>query len=120
MLFVKFVTICVLHRLESLSGSRILQEDVTASTKEILNSIGRQKTTEKHIRDNGVVPFGHAISVWIKLSRDLAELGEDLVYDVFEFFQTLWAHLRDVVHHHHRVYTVSLLGLLPQDVTQKL
>lgn len=67
-----------------------------------------------------VIPSGQAISFWIKLSCDLAKLGEDLVYDVLELFQTLWADLRDVVHHHHRVYAVCLLWLFPQDVTKKL
>lgn len=42
------------------------------------------------------------------------------MYDVFEFLEPLRAHLRDVVHHHHRIYAVSLLGLLPQDVIQEL
>lgn len=42
------------------------------------------------------------------------------MYDIFEFLQPLRAHLRDVVHHHHRIYAVSLLGLLLQDVIQEL
>lgn len=66
------------------------------------------------------IPFGRTVSLWIELSGDLAKLGENLVYDVLEFVQSLWAHLRDVVHHNHWVYTVSLLGLLPQDVTKEL
>lgn len=73
----------------------------------------------KRIYDR-IIPFGHAISIWIELCGDLAKLGENLVYDILEFLQALWAHLRNIVHHHYRVYTVSLLGLLPQDVTQKL
>lgn len=66
------------------------------------------------------IPFGCALCLWIKLSCDFPKLGEDLVYDVFEFFQTLGAHLRNVVHHDHRVYPISFLGLLPQDVIKKL
>lgn len=67
-----------------------------------------------------IIPFGHAISLWIELRGDLAKLGENLVYDILEFLQALWADLRNIVHHHYRVYTVSLLGLFPQDVAQKL
>lgn len=76
------------------------------------------KRTQK--KTSVVLPFGHAICIWVKLGRDLAKLGEDLVYDVLELFQTLRAHLRNVVHHHHRVYAVCLLGFLPQDVIKKL
>lgn len=39
--------------------------------------------------------------------------------DVFEFFQSLRANLRDVIHHHHRVDAISLLRPLPQDIFQE-
>lgn len=67
-----------------------------------------------------VSPFGHAISLRIELIRNLAELGEDLMDDVLELLQALWANLGDIVHHHHRVYTISLLGLLSQEITKQL
>lgn len=47
------------------------------------------------------IPFGRTVGLWVELSGDLAKLGENLVYDVLEFVQSLWAHLRDIVHHHH-------------------
>lgn len=71
-------------------------------------------------REGKHVPFGHAVGLWIELRGDLAKLGENLVDDIFEFLQTVGAHLRDIVHHHHGIYAVSLLGLLPQDVIQEL
>lgn len=129
MLFVKFVSVCVLHRLESLSGSSILQEDVPTGKMSVffclefkrkgcnLRSIEADHKLERVL---SYVPFGQAVSFWIKLSCDLAKLGEDLVYDVFKFFQTLWAHLRNIVHHNHRVYPIGFQRLLPQDVLQKL
>lgn len=46
-------------------------------------------------------PFGHAIGLWIELGGDLPKFGENLVDDVLQLFQALWAHLRDIVHYHH-------------------
>lgn len=77
----------------------------------------RHNTVESVLRH---VPLGQAVGLWIELCGDLAKLGENFVYHIFEFLQPLRAHLRDVVHHHDRIYAVGLLGLLPQNVAQKL
>ena len=67
-----------------------------------------------------VVPFGHSVVHWPELIGDLAELGEDLIDNVLQFFQPLWAYLGYIVHHHHGVDAVSLEWLLPHEVTQQL
>lgn len=66
------------------------------------------------------IPFGRTISLWVKFCGDFAKLGENLMDDVFEFFQSLRADLGDVIYHHHRVDTIRLLRLLLQDVIQEL
>lgn len=102
MLFVEFVPICILDCLEGLGRSCILQKDVPARDRSLFltsNSASMEITEIKQRARH--IPFGRTVSLWVELSGDLAKLGENLVYDVLEFVQSLWAHLRDVVHHHH-------------------
>ncbi|PWA21299.1 hypothetical protein CCH79_00018453, partial [Gambusia affinis] len=87
----------------------IYKEQKSVSCLQLVRKATNQAEQEAH----GVIPFGHAVGFRIKLSCDLPELGEDLVYDILEFFQPLRPHLRDVVHHNHRVNPVGLLGFLP-------
>lgn len=65
------------------------------------------------------IPFGCAVSLWVEFCCNYSKLGEDLMDDVFEFFQSLRANLWDVIYHHHRVDAISLLRLLPEDVLQE-
>lgn len=72
-----------------------------------------------NLRGGWNIPFGCAVSLWVEFCCDDSKLGEDLMDDVFEFFQSLRANLWDVIYHHHRVDAISLLRLLPQDVIQE-
>lgn len=66
------------------------------------------------------IPLGCAVSLWVEFCCDFAKLGEDLMDDIFELFQSLGANLRDVIYHHHRVNAICLLRLLLQNVFQEL
>lgn len=115
-LFIKFVTIGILNSLKSLSGSSVLQKDVP------VGDIGTINTSSVHkLKLQGKlkpIPFGCAISLWVEFCCNCSKLGEDLMDDIFEFFQSLRANLWHVIYHHHRVDAISLLRLLPQDVIQ--
>lgn len=119
MLLVKFVAICILNCLQSLGGSGVLQKDVPLEDicKTMNTSSVQQMKLHKRIE---LIPLGRPISLWVEFCCDFAKLGEDLMDDIFEFFQSLRANLRDVIYHHHRVNAIRLLRLLPQDVIQEL
>lgn len=76
--------------------------------------------THRHGWETRSVPFSQTVGLWVELCGDFPKLGENLVYDVLELLQTFWAHLRNVVHDHHRVNAIGLLRLLPQDVLEEL
>lgn len=118
MLFVKFVAICILNCLQSLGGSGVLQKDVPAYICKSMNTSSVQQL-KLHKRTE-LIPLGCTISLWVEFCCDFAKLGEDLMDDIFEFFQSFRANLRDVIYHHHRVNAIRLLRLLPQDVIQEL
>lgn len=77
-------------------------------------------TTASRQSRRSYLPFGQAVGFWIELCGYLAKLGKYLVDDIFELVQTVRAHLRDVVYHHHGINAISLLRLLPQDIVQEL
>lgn len=118
-LFVKFVAICILNCLQSLGGSGVLQKDVPVKdiSRTMNTSSLQQLKLHKRIE---LIPLGRTISLWVEFCCDFAKFGEDLMDDIFEFFQSLRANLRDVIYHHHRVNAIRLLRLLPQDVIQEL
>lgn len=117
-LFVKFISICILHSLESLGGSSVLQKDVSEEDIRRTINIYQMKKLKRHWTEP--LPLGRTISLRVEFCCDFAKLGEDLMDDIFQFFQSLRANLRDVIYHHHRVDAISLLRLLLQDILQEL
>lgn len=65
-------------------------------------------------------PFCLPILLRVKIICDFPKLGEDLMDDVFELLQAVGPHLRDVVHHDHRVDPIGLLGPVLENVPQQL
>lgn len=68
----------------------------------------------------GHSPFRLPVLFRVVVVDDLAELGEDLVNDIFQLLEPVWPHLRDVVHHDHRVDAVGFLGPVFEDIAQQL
>lgn len=67
------------------------------------------------------LPFGRTISIqWVELVGDLPKLLEQLAQNILQLFYPVCPDLRDTINHYNGFNTISLLGSLTNQITNKV